>query len=104
MGMLKYYDEEVSEPWAKDMVKSRLIAACDLMYRMYFALECTKKQKNELIEFDSFLCAHYTDLYCGVWTKAIALLRKTHFIGYKWVSRKLMSKDRRYKRNFFEGE
>lgn len=103
-GMLEYYENEVTEPWAKEMMRNRLIAVCDLMYRMYFALECTSKQKKELIEFDRYLCAHYTDIYCSVWSKSIWLLRKTNFIGYKWVARRLMNADRRYKRNFFEGE
>ncbi len=51
-GMIDYYENEVTEPWAKEMMKKRLAAVCDLMYRMYFALDCTKEQKKELVEFD----------------------------------------------------
>ncbi len=102
--MLEYYENNVTESWAKKMMKERLVAVCDLMYRMFFALKCTRKQKKELIEFDRFLRENHKEFYKGVWSKPIATLRKTKFFGYWLVSHMLMSKERRLKINFFEGE
>ena len=61
--MLDYYTNEVKEPWAKKMMYERLVAVCDLMYRMYFALKCTRQQKKELIEYDRFLRENYEEFY-----------------------------------------
>jgi hypothetical protein len=102
-GMLEYYNN-VQELWAKDMIYNRLTAVCDLMYRMYFALQCNKSQKKELIEFDRILQEKYPDFYNSVKSKPVSLLRKTKFYGYWLIGHWLMNKDRRLKRNFFEGE
>lgn len=104
MLMLDYYSNKVKEPWAKKMMYERLVAVCDLMYRMYFALKCTRQQKKELIEYDRFLRENYEEFYKAVWSKPIATLRKTKFFGYWIISHMLMSKERRQKINFFEGE
>lgn len=104
MGMLEYYTNDVKEPWAKELVYNRLTAVCDLMYRMYFALKCTKAQKAELIEFDRILREKYPKFYRSVNTRPVSLLRKTKFNGYWFIGHWMMSKDRRLKRNFFEGE
>lgn len=104
MGMLDYYQNALTEDWAKQMVFQRLVAVCDLMYRMYFALECNRTQKAELIEFDRILKQDYPDLYARVATRPIRLLRKTGFFGYWLIGHRAMFNDRRHKRNFFEGE
>lgn len=104
MGMLEYYTNQVTEDWAKTMVFNRLSAVCDLMYRMYFALKCTKEQRKELIEFDRILKENYPDFYNSVNTRPVALLRKTNFRGYWFVAHWKMYRERRWKINFFEGE
>lgn len=103
-GMLDYYTNKVTEPWAKEMMYNRLASVCDLMYRMFFALKCTKQQKQELIEFDRMLREEYPKFYRCVNTKPVNFLRKTNFFGYWLVGHWVMNQDRRYKRNFFEGE
>lgn len=104
IGMLEYYSENVSEIEKKSVFFRRLLSVCELMYRMYLALECTGSQKKQLIEFDSYLKEHYFDFYNKVRSKPIALLRKTNFRGYWLVGHYKMYKDRRLKINFFEGE
>lgn len=104
MGMLDYYENDLTEAWAKNMVFHRLCAVCDLMYRMYFALECNRKQKAELIEFDRILKDRYPTFYSKVTSRPIRLLRKTGFFGYWFIGHRAMFLDRRHKRNFFEGE
>lgn len=104
MGMLEYYKNEVTEQWAKEMMFNRLSAVCDLMYRMYFALKCTKTQKKELIEFDRILRENYSEFYRSVHARPVVILRKTKFFGYWLIGHWKMSRDRRWKINFFEGE
>lgn len=104
MGMLEYYTNEITEPWAKEMVFNRLTAVCDLMYRMYFALKCTRQQKAEFIEFDHILKENYVEFYRSVKSKPVSFLRKNNFFGYWLVGHWAMNNDRRLKRNFFEGE
>lgn len=104
IGMLEYYENELTEFWAKNMVFHRLCAVCDLMYRMYFALECNSKQKAELIEFDSIIKERAPDLYSSITLRPILFLRKTKFFGYWLIGHRAMFKDRKHKRNFFEGE
>jgi len=104
MGMLEYYTNQVTEDWAKEMVFNRLSAVCDLMYRMYFALKCTKTQRNELIEFDRILKEDYPEFYKSVNTRPVVYLRRTKFRGYWFVAHWKMYRERRWKINFFEGE
>lgn len=104
MGMLEYYENNLTEEWAKHMVAQRLNAVCDLMYRMYFALECNRKQKAELIEFDGILKERYPAFYASVTARPIRFLRKSRFFGYWLIGHRAMALDRRYKQNFFEGE
>lgn len=104
LSMLDYYKTAISDPWIKSVLFRRLSAVCDLMYRMYFALQCTPKQKQELIEFDRLLKEHYKEFYDSVSTRPVQLLRKTNFNGYWLIAHYKMNKERRLKINFFEGE
>ena len=104
LEMLNYYTVSVSEAWTKAVIFKRLSAVCDLMYRMYFALECTKKQKNELSELDRTLKEKYKDFYNSINTRPVRLLRKTNFLGYWPIAHYKMHNERRLKINFFEGE
>ena len=74
-----------------------------MQYIFYFALECTSKQKRELIEFDNKLKLDYPDFYYRVLGRQINFLRKTKFFGYWLVARQKMYKDKKLKRNIFEG-
>ena len=51
-----------------------------------------------------YIFGNYEEFYKAVWSKPIATLRKTKFFGYWIISHMLMSKERRQKINFFEGE
>ena len=103
MGMLSYYNG-VQEEWARQLLYKRLTAVCELMYRMYFALDCTSAQKKELIEFDRILREEYPEYYNYVDTIAVRILRKTKFTGYWLIGHLKMYQDRKQKINFFEGE
>lgn len=104
MGMLDYRDNQVTEQWAKEMINNRLTSVCDLMYRMFFALQCNAKQKQQLREFDRMLKEKDEKLYKSVNSLAVRFLRKFNFFGYWFIGHRAMNKDRRLKRNFFEGE
>lgn len=104
LGMLHFFKHELTEHWMYVLVSRRLHAVCDLMYRMYFALDCTKEQKKELIEFDRILRDEYPEFYRGVNDKGVKFLRKTKFNGYWFIAHRRMRNDRKRKINFFEGE
>jgi len=103
-GMLSYYEDSLTDQWAKELVMRRLTAVCDLMYRMYFALQCTGKQREELMEFDRMLLARSPELYRSVVSRPVQILRRLRFRGYWLIGHLKMSRDRRRRINFFEGE
>ncbi len=103
MTMLDYYYNEVSEEHVKRVFAQRLDGVCNMQYIFYFALECTKAQKKELKEFDRLLLEKAPEFYHRVNGKQVMLLRKTNFFGYKIVAYQKMRKDKRLKRNIFEG-
>ena len=103
LTMLKYYKENVTKSYVKKVFENRLDGVCNMQYIFYFALECTSKQKKELIEFDTFLKKEYPDFYYRVLGRQVNFLRKTKFWGYWLVARQKMYKDKKLKRNIFEG-
>lgn len=103
-GMLEYYTHEALEKAKRRVLFDRLLSVCELMYRMYFALKCSKKQKKELMEFDFFLKTNYPEFYKKITSRPVLILRKSHFWGYWLIGHYKMFRDRRFKINFFEGE
>lgn len=101
--MIEYYNNNVQSDFAKKVVANRLDGVCNMMYIFFFALECTAEQKKELREYDKWLHDNAPDFYYRVKGRQVNLLRKTNFFGYKLVSAQKMRKDKRLKRNIFEG-
>ena len=101
--MLEYYKNSVTKDYVKKVFEDRLDGVCNMQYIFYFALECTSKQKSELIEFDNKLKLDYPDFYYRVLGRQVNFLRKTKFFGYWLVARQKMYKDKKLKRNIFEG-
>ena len=101
--MLRYYQSEVKEPGQRAVIEKRLDGVCNMQYTFYYALACTPEQKRELIAFDRQLQQTAPDFYARVEGRPLALLRKTHFTGYKLVACCRMRKDRTLKRNLFAG-
>ena len=101
--MLEYLNTAVTKEYVAEVIRNRLLGVCNMQYIFYFALECTKKQKDELREFDKLLKDKYPYFYKEIDGKQIVLLRKTHFNGYKIIAMQKMNKDKRLKQNIFEG-
>ena len=79
----------------------RELVKCNIF--SFFALQHTKEQKKELIEFDSILKREYPEYYYGIKNKAVQLLRKLNFYGYKCIGSIQTARDKRKKINIFEG-
>lgn len=100
--MLLYESKEVTRQEVKDIFTSRLSAACEMQYIFFFALECSGEQKNELINFDSFLKNNYFNYYNRIHNKAVIFLRKVDFHGYFIIGHLQTLRDKRRKINIFE--
>ncbi|MBQ9032179.1 MAG: glycosyltransferase [Parasporobacterium sp.] len=104
LGCLDYWREEVKEPWKKEALRRRLEKACTMQYMFYYALECNRKQKKELIEFDRILLEQYPEFAQEAeGGHRLKLLRKFHFTGYWILGHQNTSKDRKLRRHIFEG-
>ena len=101
--ILSYSSHSVTSPHKKKNIDKRVLKACALQYVFFFALDCNKQQKQELREYDGFLKYNYPEFYRLIDGRQICILRKTGFAGYKILARQKMRKDKRLKRNFFEG-
>lgn len=103
LGMLEYYTKNVTKDEYKKIFIDRLSGAVTMQYIFYFALECTDKQKNELREFDTLLKNKYNFFYYLEKGRPVSFLRKTSFLGYNIIAKYKMMKDKKLKRNIFEG-
>ena len=101
--MLAFSDKHVTDAYKKENIDRRLLEACAFQYVFFFALPCTGENKKELKEYDSFLKKEYPVIYRKIDGRQISVLRKTNFIGYKLLAKQKMAKDKRLKRNFYEG-
>jgi len=102
-NILLFSQNEVFDPYKKKNIESRVCVACTWQYVFFFALECTKEEKAELREFDSFLKKGYPDVYNKIDGKVIHILQRTHFIGYRILATLKMQRDKRLKRYFYQG-
>lgn len=103
VGILDYYYTHVSKKFCKRIFEKRLIGAVSMQYIFFMALECNSKQKCELKAYDELLKTKYEYFYYKESSRPVNFLRKTGFIGYWLVSRYKMMKDKKFKRNIFEG-
>lgn len=101
--MLEYCQNQVVDEHIRNIFETRLIGACNMQYIFYFALKCSFSQKKELIDCDTYIKENYPAIYQKIDGAQISFLRKTHFWGYKLVAWQKMRKDRRLRRNIFEG-
>ena len=101
--MVDYYNEEVKTDFKKMVIGRRIEGICDFMYIFFFALECTAEQKKEIKEYDEWLLTTAPNFYHKIKGRQVNLLRKTKFFGYKVIAAQKMRKDKRLKRNLFEG-
>ncbi len=101
--MLEFDSKETVNAYKKNNIEKRMIDACAFQYIFFFALQCTKENKQDLKEYDDYLKIQYPEIYSQIDGKQIKLLRKTNFNGYKIVAWQKMRKDKRLKRNFYEG-
>lgn len=101
--MLNYYQHQVVDGHIRSIFEARLLGACNMQYIFYFALKCTPSQKKELIDYDTYIKENYPAIYQKLDGAQISFLRKTHFWGYRLVAWQKMRKDKRLRRNIFEG-
>lgn len=101
--MLKYEKESVTDEDIRKIFRLRMFGACEMQYIFFFALQHTQEQKKELIEFDSILKREYPEYYYSIKNKAVQLLRKFNFYGYKCIGSIQTARDKRKKINIFEG-
>lgn len=101
--VLAYASSSVTNPQKKENIDRRIYEACAFQYVFFFALLCSRQNKQELREFDHFLKTEYPEIYHKIDGRQISVLRKTGFNGYKLLAAQKMRKDKRLKRNFFEG-
>ena len=102
-GMLKYEKEHLIDPKKKNIFFIRLLGACEMQYLFFFALDCTHKQKKELIAFDKLIKDEYPKYFARLRGNQIRFLRATHFWGYWIIGHLKTRKDRKLKQNVFEG-
>lgn len=101
--MLKYEKDGLTDARKHNIFFIRLLGACNMQYFFFFALDCTPKQKKQLIAFDQLLKKEYPQYYDRLKGNQIRLLRTTHFIGYWLIGHLKTAKDRKLKQNVFEG-
>lgn len=101
--MLEYEQTFVKDPGIHEIYFIRLKNACNMQYLFFFALQCNRKQKQELIAFDKMLKERFPKYYEAMGGNQIRLLRKTHFWGYRLIGHEKTRKDRKLKQNVFEG-
>ena len=83
--------------------KRRLLSVCEFQYIFFFALECTKEQKEEIIQYDTILKNNFPIYYKSIGNNAVKMLRKMHFMGYKLIAKIQTKRDKKRKINIFEG-
>lgn len=101
--MLNYEKKYTMDTPVQEIFKRRLLSACEFQYIFFFALECTKKKKEDFIQYDTFLKNNFPVYYKSIRNNAVKLLRKMHFIGYKIISKIQTIRDKKRKINIFEG-
>lgn len=101
--MLEYEIKIVVNEEIRDIFHLRLSGACEMQYIFFFALQCNGEQKKELIQFDNILKKQYPEYYYEIKNKAVRLLRKLDFKGYKIIGYLQTARDKRKKINVFEG-
>lgn len=100
---LKYMDEEVSDSYKKTTIKTRLRSACEMQYAFFYALECNKKQREELKNYDQELRRKYPELSDAVSGARIKLMRKVNYALYWLIGHQATSTDKKKKLHIFEG-
>lgn len=101
--MLEYEKEFVKSKHIKKIYIERLQAVCEWQYIFFFALLPSSENKTSLIEFDNRLKSQYPEYYYSIRNKAVKFLRKINFFCSSLVGKFQTNKDRRKKRNIFEG-
>ena len=101
-SMLEYTDKNLASAHKKKNIDKKLLEECAFQYIIFFALKGSRKEKEELKQFDYFLKDEYPAIYHKIDGRQIKILRNTGFNGYKLLAWQKMQKDRRLKRNFFE--
>lgn len=102
-GMLQYEIENVHSSHMKQMFRERLLQACKMQYSFFFALPCTRKQKEELKQFDRLLRVKYPYYYNRILGRPVWFLRHSDFRGYWLIGHLKTKKDKKLKINIFEG-
>lgn len=101
-AVLQYYEKDIPDIEKRNLVRQRIADLCGMQYFMYFALECNKNQKKELIDYDARLKSQFPSFYELIEIRQVIALRICNFWGYKIAARQKMNKDKRLKRVFFE--
>ena len=102
--LLRYEKESLTSPQKHDLFYPRLLGCCHMQYLIFFALDRTHGQKQELKAFDRLLKTEYPQYYAAIASNPIRILRATHFWGY-WIIGYLKSrKDKRLKQYVFQNE
>jgi len=103
LNCLKYWKNEVTEPFKKEALRRRLERACTMQYMFYYALECTNAQRKELQAFDRMMLQEYPEFTRDAeGGNRLRILRKTHFHGYRILGPQNTRQDRRLRRHIFE--
>ena len=102
-GLLEYEKEQVKDESVQEIFRNRLLGACDMQYTFFFALRATAKEKKEFRAFDAKLKAEYPWYYSRMTKVPMRILRATNFFGYRPIARLRMRKDKKLKREIFEG-
>lgn len=89
--MLEFEKNYCGNEKIKQAIKNRLKLVVMLQYNIFCLLEGSKKQKNELIEFDTRLKNDYYDYY-DVPMKKVVVLRKSGFLLYRMICRQYYAK------------
>ncbi len=102
-SMLQYERDCLTDSAKEEIFFIRLLGACNMQYFFFFALDCNRKQKKQLMAFDTLLKTQYPKYYENLKGNQIRLLRATHFMGYWLIGHLKTRKDKRMKQNVFEG-
>lgn len=102
-NMLRYEKEHLTDPRKHSLFSIRLLGICNMQYLFFFALDCNHTQKQQLIAYDKLLRREYPQYYRQLTGRQIRLLRATHFTGYWLIGHMKTAKDKKLKRNVFDG-
>ncbi len=101
--MLQYEKEYVQSETMKKLFRFRLVNACDMQYKFFFALKHNREKKQEVQAFDRMLKDKYPYYYQKTKSRIISLLRKNNFNGYSIIAKTADRKYKKMKLGIYEG-